>query len=332
MGKNLLKILKNFQSYPEFSSIKKFSIEEDWDLESDVMHSHQRCMADDRKDKDYGNRLINEYLERNFNTPKDFENYVYTVQALQAKGVKKAVETHRRNRTDNYCMGTMYWQIDDCWPVASWSSIDYYGKWKALHYQVKKAYNQVLATHLEKDNKLGIYVVSDELRPISEAEISVQVLDFNGKEIWSKKQNTTIQPNTSQEYLSLDLKEIMNTQKRKSVYVKTVVTANNEVLSENRHFFDFDKNLDLPKAKINYSSKKVADGYELTLSAETFAKYVLISLDKDDAFIADNYFDLDANLPVTIKIETNAEIKDLEKMIRVTSLTDSFVNSLSKKM
>ena len=108
-----------FQSYPEISTIKKFSSPEDRQLHSKVMLSHQRCMADDRKDKEYGNRLIQLYMQRQFNEPKDFASYVYVSQVLQAEGDKIAIEAHRRNMP--FCMGSAYWQIDDCWPAASWS-------------------------------------------------------------------------------------------------------------------------------------------------------------------------------------------------------------------
>lgn len=313
-----------FQSYPEFSSIKKFSIKEDWFLESDVMHSHQRCMADEGKDIDYGNRLIQGYLDSNFNKPKDFENYIYVVQALQAKGVKMAIETHRRNRTDNFCMGTMYWQINDCWPVASWASIDYYGKWKALHYQVKKAYSQVLVTHFENDKNLGVFVVSDELKAVNNAEINIQILDFKGNQLYSQSQVVTLVPNTAQQYLSVKLDEALSKADKQTAYALTTVKLGDNVLSENRYYFDDDKNLKLPKAQIKFTSKKVAAGYEITLSSDTAAKYVLIELDNDDAFISDNYFDLDANTPKTITIKTKADLGNVNNLINVKSLTDSY--------
>jgi beta-mannosidase len=328
-GKNVSRFVSEygFQSYPEFNSIKKFSIPEDWSLQSDVMHAHQRSMADEGRDKDYGNRLINTYLEMNFNTPKNFETYLYVVQALQAKGVKMAVESHRRQRADNYCMGTLYWQINDCWPVASWSSIDYYGKWKGLHYIVKKAYEQVLTTFSEKDGKLGVYIVSDNLDPLPNAELTVQALDFKGNEIWSKNTTVTIKPNTSSEYISIDIKDLYGKHDGKSVYVKAVVKAKGQVLSENRYFFDTEKNLNLPPDEITYTAKKISEGYELTLNSKTFAKYVMISSDMDDFFLSDNYFDLDAGESKSVVIKTKTSFNDMSKVIKVISLTDSYKNS-----
>ncbi len=318
-----------FQSYPSFSSIKKFSIEEDWDLESDVMHAHQRCMADDRKDIDYGNRLINTYLERNFKTPKNFENYVYTVQALQAKGVKMAIESHRRNRTDNYCMGTMYWQIDDCWPVASWSSIDYYGKWKALHYFVKKAYAPILPTYKEEDGELGIYIVSDELVPIVNASLEVEILDFYGNQVSSSTENITIESNSSIEYVAYKVVDLLKGQNRDGVYVKTTIKSRGEKIGENRHFFEKERNLKLPKAKIEADYKPVEGGYEIHLSSKMLSRYVMISFEGlEDVFLSDNYFDIDGGSKVTILAETKAELEVFTRSIKIISLTDSHKEDL----
>jgi beta-mannosidase len=314
-----------FQSYPEFSSIKRFSIEEDWKLTSDVMHAHQRARADEGRDKDYGNRVINTYLEENFKTPKDFEHYLYVVQALQAKGIKMAVESHRRQRTDNYCMGTMYWQIDDCWPVASWSSIDYYGKWKALHYMVKKAYEQVIITHQEKEGKLGVYIVSDELDPLVDSQMTIQVLDFYGNKIWSKDTAVTISPNTSREYISIDLKSVLGGRDRKSVYVKTMIKTENQAPIENRYFFEKERSIEFPLANISYTSKKTSGGYELTFSSKTFAKYVMIA-SEEDLMMSDNYFDLDASGSKKIMIQSKSPIGDITKAIKVISLTDSYTS------
>ena len=113
-----------FQSFPEYSSFEKFAERQDRDMYSEVMKSHQRSSI--------GNTTIDEYLDRSYRKPIGFEELIYMSQLLQADGIQTAIEAHRRNK--DRCMGSLYWQLNDCWPGASWSSIDYYGKWKALHY------------------------------------------------------------------------------------------------------------------------------------------------------------------------------------------------------
>ena len=133
-----------FQSFPELNTIKKYALPEDFDIESEVMASHQRSGI--------GNLRIKEYMGWYYKMPKDFDKFLYVGQVLQAEGIKMAIEAHRRDMP--YNMGTLYWQLNDCWPVASWSSMDYYGKWKALQYFAKKAF-QVQMTKSKCQNALA---------------------------------------------------------------------------------------------------------------------------------------------------------------------------------
>ena len=143
-----------FQSFPEFSSVDKYTNESDYSIYSDVMKSHQRSSI--------GNSTIEDYMFRDYNKPNSFAGYLYVSQILQAYGVSMGMESHRRNK--GYSMGSLYWQLNDCWPVASWSSIDYYGKWKALHYSTKKAFQPILISFYKTENQLELHVISDLIR------------------------------------------------------------------------------------------------------------------------------------------------------------------------
>lgn len=141
-----------FQSFPEISTIETFSDSTEWYLNSDVMKSHQKHPR--------GNSLITEYMAREYNVPKDFKKFIYASQILQANGMQIGLEAHRRSQP--YCMGSLYWQLNDCWPVASWSSRDYFGHWKALHYTVQDVFAPI-SLSLEKTNNksFNIWAVSD---------------------------------------------------------------------------------------------------------------------------------------------------------------------------
>ncbi|MDQ2856639.1 MAG: hypothetical protein M3R68_09945, partial [Acidobacteriota bacterium] len=146
-----------FQSFPQLETVNTYTVPSDHDIKSPVMMAHQRHPR--------GNQLIREYMLREYPEPRDFESFLYVSQVLQAEGIKIGAEHLRRIMPHN--MGSLFWQIDDCWPVASWSSIDYTGRWKALQYYARRFYSEVLISTYEKDGNLEIFVVSDRVKPFA---------------------------------------------------------------------------------------------------------------------------------------------------------------------
>lgn len=310
-----------FQSYPELSTIKKFAEPQDMQLHSEVMLSHQRCMADDRRDKEYGNRLIQAYLERQYRQPKDFTSYVYVSQVLQAEGVKVAIEAHRRSMP--YCMGSMYWQIDDCWPVASWSSIDYYGNWKALHYYAEREYRTFLISAVQNDGDLSFYVVSDSLADVP-AELDLRVVDFNGRQIYSKSIPTTVKADTSCVYATINEDELTANADKSDIILIEQLQAGGKILAENTYIFEDLKNLELEKPDIKISAEADPDGYELKLTADRYAKNVYLSIDNASGSFTDNYFDLIPGRTKEVRFQTNQNVEDFLNRLKVISLVDSY--------
>jgi beta-mannosidase len=305
-----------FQSYPEMNAIKKFTNPEDRDLHSEVMLSHQRCMADVRKDKEYGNRLVQWYMDRMYNQPDSFEKYLYVAQLVQAEGIKAAIEAHRRNMPK--CMGTMYWQIDDCWPVASWSSIDYYGNWKALHYFVRDAYKQILISPVLNDKEVDVFVVSDKLESISSV-LEITTYNFSGKQISKRTIPLEVAPNTSKKYFSFYKKGLIKSEDEDEIFVLFQLKENDKIIAENKLFFVEPKDLELEESEIQKKIVKTSDGYQIELTANKFAKNVFLSLD-ESYFFSDNYFDLLPGVPKTVELKTGNEIVDIESKLNVSFL------------
>jgi len=159
-----------FQSYPQMSTIESFALPEDRHLDSPVMKNHQKHPR--------GVQIINKAMERYAYIPDNLEDYIRVSQEIQAYGIGKAIEAHRLKRP--HCMGTLYWQLNDCWPVASWSSIDFFGNWKQLHHTVKEKFAPVIvATEDLENGATNIYVVNDLLHEVK------------GKIIITHKNNTT---------------------------------------------------------------------------------------------------------------------------------------------
>jgi len=146
-----------FQSYPQMSTIESFTLPEERYLESPAMKNHQKHPR--------GVQIINKAMSQYAYIPDNLEDYVRISQEIQAYGIGKAIEAHRLKRP--HCMGTLYWQLNDCWPVASWSSIDFYGNWKLLHHTVKEKFAPVIvATETLENGTTHIYVVNDLLHEV----------------------------------------------------------------------------------------------------------------------------------------------------------------------
>lgn len=163
-----------FQSFPELSTIAQFADSSQWSLESEVMKSHQKHPR--------GNTLILEYMAREYPVPSDFDEFVYASQILQAEGMRIGLEAHRRSQP--YCMGTLYWQLNDCWPVASWSSRDYYGNWKALHYAAQEVFEPLaLSLSMDEEGFIDLWAMSEVDSTIVDTFV-VRLYDMQGQELW----------------------------------------------------------------------------------------------------------------------------------------------------
>ena len=310
-----------FQSYPELSTIVQYAQPEDRTLHSDVMLSHQRCMADERRDKEYGNRLIQWYMDQSYRTPKDFESYIYVSQVLQAEGVKVAMESHRRAMP--FCMGSLYWQIDDCWPVASWSSIDYYGRWKALHYTAKNSYASVLISPVLSVDNVKIHLVSDKVESIN-ALLDITVLDFAGKIVSHNSMPVNVKPNHSQIAATLSTSQLVSGTDESRLVLLCRLKQGDTLLAENISYFKSPKDLDLKHPKFMQHITKSISGFTIILTTNTLAKNVYLTCSNANGFFSDNYFDLIPGIPKTITVKTQLQQDEFNRSLNIVSLVDSY--------
>ena len=301
-----------FQSFPDWSTVQSFTIPEDRDLWSPVMRTHQKHPT--------GNATIDEYMKRWYPKPRDFESYVYVSQILQSEGMMMGIAAHRQAMP--YSMGTLYWQFNDCWPVASWSGRDYYGNWKAMHYTVRKAYQNLFLSPMQETDLFSLFLISD-LQETSKAEVVLTLMDFEGKQLSRNSYNTEITPN-SRVVMQSPIKELLNGHPTNNSVLKMELWQNGQLLADNLHYFDLPKNLTLKQVDIYSEVKKSQKGYEVSLSADYLAKHVYLSIDEAKGWWSNNYFDLLPGEPVTITFETSESVNDFKAKLRITSLADAF--------
>ncbi len=302
-----------FQSFPELKTVKQYALPEDYDIVSEVMNSHQRSSI--------GNQTIEYYMLQDYKKPKDFPAFLYVNHVLQAEGIKFALEGHRRAMP--YCMGSLYWQINDCWPVASWSSTDYYQRWKALQYYVKKGFAPVLVSPYTEGSQFKVGIVNDELRKIS-AELNLQVIDFDGNVVWEQIENVEIPETSSASYFDVKLKDFLKDKNSKNQLLVTKVVEGGNVIAQNVFYFRPVKELNLPKPNVSYDIKPVEGGYEISLQTDKLAKNLYMTIDDEEGFFSDNYFDLLPGENLKIKLETSISNDKLGEVFAIQTLDSAF--------
>ncbi len=269
-----------FQSFPLQSSVERYSIPEDWSINSEVMKVHQKHPR--------GNQLIATYTERNYHLPKDFESFLYLSQVVQAEGMRIGIEAQRRSKP--FCMGTLYWQMNDCWPVASWSGIDYYGKWKALHYEVARQFSDYLITcDFREEGKIDAYVVSDKAKPQT-GTVTLMIKDFHGHQLFVESREVTIKPGVSELHLTLEPDVYANLDTKK-ILLDARVSIEEETFS-NLYYWHPVKELILPDPEYTCEVSMNGEHWLVTLSATVLIKSVYLEFEGLVGNFSDNFFDL----------------------------------------
>lgn len=285
--KNLPRFMSEFgfQSFPSYEAINYINQKDSVDIGTDAIKTHQKHIR--------GFELIDTYMKRDYPIPSFDEDYVYMSQLVQAKGITMGIEAHRRAKP--YNMGTLYWQLNDCWPAISWSSIDYLGNWKALHYKAKRAFENVLISTKKTKYDYETYIINDLLTSV-EGTLKLKVIDFYGKEIWSNSKEISVKENSSQKVYHIPQADIYEAG---FVYV---TEFNN---SKSYYYFAKPKDLKLPKGEITKEITKTKDGFSITIQSKVLQKDVFLSTNLKGHF-SDNFFDLMPNETKTIFLKTTA--------------------------
>ena len=299
------------QSFPDMRTIRAFAGPQDMQPESPVMRAHQKY------DNGNGNQRLLLYIRREFGEPKDFESFVYLSQLMQAEGIGLAASHLRASRPQ--AMGSLYWQLNDVWPGASWSSVDYYGRRKALNYHARRFYAPELAAALRKDGATKLSLVSDRTAPLT-ARWRLRVLDFDGKELSRREQKTTLPPLSSIRVGGFSDAQLLGSADPKRSFAVFELLDGESVLSRQLVFFDAAKNLSLPASQVRSEWKADGDGFTLTLSSDTLTREVWLSFGDLDVRLSDNAFDLLPGEPLTVHVNGQATLEQLRAALQVRDL------------
>lgn len=301
-----------FQSMPSIETFRKIAPENDLHLNSVSIKNHQKHPV--------GYETIREYMERDFPVPTDFEDYIYVSQLLQAHGMQIAIEAHRRAMP--YCMGTLYWQLNDCWPVTSWSSVDYYGNQKASHYQAKRSFEPVMVSITEDENDILVYGIND-LPQIERGMIRLELLDFESNiPVWQEYHSNVNNLSTKDvkvfEIKGTDStslcripKKVFEKFNKNKVVLKASLFGKEKVHTA---FFYFVKPKDLALTKPNISVY-ILDDQTVLLQSDVLAKNVFLKA--GDVVFDDNFFDLLPRAWKVIKVSKPVQQIDIKTLFDV---------------
>lgn len=311
-----------FQSFPHKKTIDSFSLKEDRNIFSEVMESHQK--------NGQANTKIFSYISGYYKYPKDMESIAYISQILQLKAIQYGVEHWRRNW--GRCMGSLYWQLNDCWPVASWASIDYYGRWKALHYGAKRFYARFMASACEEEElstKIAYYVHNESFQN-RKAALEISLIDKDFAVLHQEWVDTENQAFETKAVKNVDFSEwIKDDEQRRRVFARYRLIEEGQYVSTGITMFVKPKYFQYSIPQYEVQVREDSERFYLRVKADTFANYVELYLTEADCVFSDNYFDITEKEGVEVTVEKSQlpsgfTAEEIKSQLRIKSVAESY--------
>ena len=304
-----------FQALPPYKTVQTYAGPEDQNMTSYVMEHHQRSGS--------GNGLMVSQMTDNFRMPKDFQSLVYLSMVLQAEGIRYGVEHWRRHR--ERVSGTLIWQLNDCWPVASWSSLDYFGRWKALHYAARKFYAPILLTVEDQAEQMGLFVTNDTTKTWT-GEVRWSLETLAGERLDQGTESVSAAKLAATSIRRLDFSGQIRAENRRQVVFIAELWKGRKFLARQLATFAPNKHLELVDPQIERLCSVAGGKLTVQLKASSLARFVGLELDGVDVVFSDNYFDLPAGqtVAVTCPLPEEWTLDQARSALRVCSLYDSY--------
>ncbi len=304
-----------FQALPPLATIRTYADEADWNMTSYIMEQHQKNAS--------GNSLMVGQMLDTFRLPKDFPSLVYLSMVLQAEGIRYGVEHWRRHR--DRVAGTLYWQLNDCWPVASWSSLDYFGRWKALHYAARRFYAPLLLSIEDDPPCQGVYVTNDR-REGWDGSVKWSLETLAGETLAAGEEPVQAAPLATTHVRTFDLSDQVTDDNRRNLIFIAELWQHDSREALQAAFFAPTKHLRLADPAVKATCCLEDKLLHINVTAPSLARLVELSFDGADVVFSDNYFDLPAgrSITVTCSLPSGWDLPQAEAALRIRSIYDSF--------
>lgn len=278
------------------------------------MRAHQKF------DHGNGNRRLLLYIRRGYGEPKDFAAFAYLSQVMQADGIALAVD-HLRSAMPR-SMGALYWQLNDVWPGASWSSVDVDGRWKALQFRARRFYAPVRVVPLRQNGRTAVFLVSDRTAPLA-AQLRTRVIGMDGTVLADRTRPVALPPLVSTRIDELADADLLHGADPRRTLAVFDLLADGHTLSRHLLYFAPAVQLALPAPDIRTHWRRDADGLALDLVASRFARAVWIDFGDRDATLSDNAIDLLPGEHVVLHVRSHDDVDTLRRAMRIRSLVDA---------
>lgn len=295
-----------FESLPSMKTLRYFADEKDFDLNSEVFLAHQKCNS--------GNMKMQYYALERFHLPSRFSDYVYLSQYCQSECVRDATEHWRRNK--GRCNGSLYWQLNDCWPVCSWSSMDYFKRYKMLQYTARRFFAPIAVSIKRTKNAFGVYTLNDTLETF-DCETIFKVCNYSGKVLFEENHASKSNAEQSELQIEVSAKKIKSAIKHENCYAVATLYRNGAEISRSVLLLKKEKQANLPVPKIKKEISFSNGTLTIVLSSDVYAHTVWLNSDFSDEHFSDNCFDILPGEKITVILPCQTPPENLDCAVDV---------------
>lgn len=306
------------QAWPDLRTVRAFAGDASLSVDAPVIKAHQKFMAGE------GNTRLLKYVEGEFGAPRDFATFVYLSQLMQAEGIELAALHHRASRP--VTMGSLFWQLNDVWPGASWSAIDWFARPKALWFHARRFYAPVAVAALRKDGTTRVSLLSDRTQP-RHGTLRTRLFALDGRVLRERSQAVELPPLSATVALTLPDSQVLGAADPRASVAVFDLQVDDEPPSRSVVYFDAAKNLRWSDPRIDARLTPDGDHLRLDLAAHAVARGVWIDFGDRDATLQDNALTLVPGESVSLRVDSSAAPDELRKALRIRSLADALAPS-----
>ena len=311
------------QAWPVQRTIDAFAKRSEQGIASPVIEAHQKFLAGK------GNERLMKYVDYEFGETRDFADFVYLGQAAQAEGIELAALHHRASRP--FTMGSLYWQLNDVWPGASWSSVDWFGRWKALHFHARRFYAPVAVAALRTpEGRTAVSLLNDRTRTLK-GELRLRVMSLDGKLLRDERTPVELAPLSAARVAAYQDADLLGQADPAATVAVFELKAEGEPASRRVVYFKAAKDLRWPEPALRASLRRDGKHYVLDLQAATLARGVWVDFGDLDAEVADNALTLLPQERVSLRVSSKAGLAALRKALKLRSVADLLAAPASAK-